>query len=233
MSESENTQIETITPEQQERDIRDRVDNVVDQVSKFYDKYQDTRKQVKTQLEEIVDIGIKRYGMKPSRLRDIIDTSFAEKHISLSYLRKLLPDFLKMTSRTNKRYLEGPKSEESDEDEDDDDDTNITDITDQKQTGILGEVKEIPRKVADYIDKQKQEIKTLRGRVKTLRTTREEREDDPRLEIFTARAIVEVHGSQIPIVSTIDPRKQMIVTIETDETAMKRLIQSNMKAKKK
>jgi hypothetical protein len=87
-----------------EEDIRKRIEIVVDSVQKFKSAYVETRKTVKEQLEDIVYLGINEYMMEQKDLRDLIDEVFAARGVSLSWLRRLLPDVLKDTSKVRLDY---------------------------------------------------------------------------------------------------------------------------------
>jgi hypothetical protein len=94
-NEEEKAEVDTMNPDE---DIRKRIAEIADIIQKFRCIYEETRQTVKEQVIMIVDLGIKKYGMKPIDLRDLIIEVFEERNVSLRYLRKLLPDVLKNVS---------------------------------------------------------------------------------------------------------------------------------------
>lgn len=236
------TSIEVMTPENQANDIKWRIAKVADQVGEFYNGYLAVRKSIKSQLEEIVHLGINTYKMQQIQLRDMIDETFAEKHVSLSYLRKLLPDVLKMTARTNKRYLEGAQQEEKDDELEDDGTSPIykgslttSGSTTNGSTGTstvtvpkddYSDLVDAPpaKRITvseDVVRHYKEEIKKLKLQLQTLQ--------DQLGEIFTAKAIVDIRGNQIPILITVDPRKQEVKSVEADEATIRKIAQTQVR----
>lgn len=63
------------------------------------------RKSVKEQIKDIIDLGLKR-KMGETELRKMIDEIFLYHGIHPSWLRKLLPEALKDTSKTRISYLQ-------------------------------------------------------------------------------------------------------------------------------
>lgn len=64
------------------------------------------RKTVKTQLDEILDLGLNKYRMQTTDLRDLAYKIFKYYGISDSWFRKLLPEELKNTTKTRLSYLQ-------------------------------------------------------------------------------------------------------------------------------
>jgi polyhydroxyalkanoate synthesis regulator phasin len=65
----------------------------------------EARKSVRIQLREIVDLGLNKYKMRKTELRNLVEEIFRYHGISESWIRKLLPEGLKYTSRTRLSYL--------------------------------------------------------------------------------------------------------------------------------
>jgi len=61
---------------------------------------------VRTQLREIVDLGLNKYQMQKTEVRKLVEEIFRYHAISESWLRKLLPEGLKDTSKTRISYLQ-------------------------------------------------------------------------------------------------------------------------------
>ena len=65
-----------------------------------------TRKKVKEQFEEILDLGLNKYKMDKTDLRKLVANIFLIHGVSESWLRKLLPVELKDTTKTRISYLQ-------------------------------------------------------------------------------------------------------------------------------
>ena len=69
------------------------------------------RKSVRDQLQEILDLGLNTYKMQKTELRKLTEEIFLYHGISESWLRKLLPEGLKDTSKTRISYLQKQEME--------------------------------------------------------------------------------------------------------------------------
>jgi hypothetical protein len=69
------------------------------------------QKSVREQLQTILDLGLNSYKMQKTDLRELIEGIFLYHGISGSWLRKLLPEGLKDTSKTRLSYLQRQKIE--------------------------------------------------------------------------------------------------------------------------
>jgi hypothetical protein len=206
-----------------EEDIRKRIEIVVDSVQKFKSAYVETRKTVKEQLEDIVYLGINEYMMEQKDLRDLIDEVFAARGVSLSWLRRLLPDVLKDTSKVRLDYKHKRESKQREQ---------LT-VLSQKQgpaseniKGANTEVAEQPlsptemhsttiyeetdtrmseydvRVIKEELRKAGEQIKSLQQRVKNLEAP------------FIANANLILKKKDIPVVAEIDPLHKEIISIE-------------------
>lgn len=207
--EGENTKVDINI--KHDEDIRKRIEVVAESVRKFQSVYVETRKTVKEQLEEIVDLGINQYRMKQAHLRDLIDEVFSEQHVHPSYLRKLLPDILKNTSKGRLDYKQKRELAQQREQQ-----------LRLKEQGIKPEGDNIK---GDISENSAKEVLTTTAEFETIALNEELRrahEEIKRLqdkvqkleEPFTARAILELRGKDVPIVATVDPLNRNISSVE-------------------
>ena len=202
---------EILTPEE---DIRKRIQIVVDGVQKFEIVYLETRKTIKEQLEDIVNLGINEYKMEQKDLRDLIYEVFEERPVSFSYLRKLLPDVLKDTSKIRLDYKHKRELKQREQHT----------VLSQKQEpagenvkGTNTEVAEEPLSPTEMhsttiyeetatreeeLRKAREQIKSLQQRVKS--------QEEP----FIAKANLILNKEDIPVVAEIDPLHKEIISIE-------------------
>jgi hypothetical protein len=73
-------------------------------IRNWHDETLKARKSVKEQLEEILDLGLNKYKMQVTELRELVEKIFLYHGISESWLRKLLPVKLKDISKTRISY---------------------------------------------------------------------------------------------------------------------------------
>jgi hypothetical protein len=91
-----NREIKTI--EKNEEEIKKKIEIVVDIFQEYSIKYEETRKTVKQHISDIITLA-KKNEIKLDRIRDLIETAFEERSVSPRYIRRLLPDLLKDSSR--------------------------------------------------------------------------------------------------------------------------------------
>jgi hypothetical protein len=80
-------------------------------IRNWHDETMKARKSVRDQLREILDLGLNTYKMQKTELRKVIEEIFLYHEISESWLRKLLPEGLKDTSKTRISYLQRQEME--------------------------------------------------------------------------------------------------------------------------
>lgn len=75
-------------------------------------KTKEARESVRKQLRDILDLGLNKRKMEKTELRELINEIFEYHGIHQSWLRKLLPEGLKDSSKTRLSYLQKQKMEE-------------------------------------------------------------------------------------------------------------------------
>lgn len=196
---------DSVSPEE---DIRQRTEVVVDTVEKVQRIYLETRKTIKEQLEEIRDLGINRYGMEPTHLRHLIDEVFKERHVNSSYVRKLLPDMLKDSSRIPLSHKQRQELKQQQEQQ-------VLLLQREKimteanvqRTTLNEEIATISQESGERTEKEAlrracEEIERLHDEVQKLR------------QPFNARALLTIRGIPTPMVIRIDPINKKIISIK-------------------
>lgn len=213
--EEEKVKIDRVNPEE---DIRKRIEVVVDTVQEFSSGYEKTRKTIKEQLGDIVTLGINKYGMKREHVRDLIDRAFEERRVDLRYLRKLLPDMLKDTSKTPLSHIHRQQLKQQ-----------------QEQQTFHLQKQETPPEVAN-INVVSTEVGAEALPLSDMQITETEdsytmaQESDTRAleeelrmahaeikrlqKTFPANAFLKFRGKLIPIVATIDPSRKVIISVK-------------------
>jgi hypothetical protein len=109
---------EITDPEIEEEDLMNPKDElkkkivaVASTIRNWYDETRKARKSVREQLQEVVDLGLNKYKMQKPELRELTEEIFRYHGISESWLRKLLPEGLKDTSKTRISYLQKQEME--------------------------------------------------------------------------------------------------------------------------
>ena len=103
---------ETIDPEIEEDlmnpkdELKKKIVALANTMREWNDKTKETRESVRKQLQVIIDLGLNKRKMEKSELRNLINEIFEYYGIHQSWLRKLLPDVLKDTSKTRISYLQ-------------------------------------------------------------------------------------------------------------------------------
>jgi hypothetical protein len=206
---------EILTPEE---DIRKRITKVVDTVKEFSSEYEKIRTKVKDQLLEMIDLGINQYEMEPKYLRDLIDEAFAERGVSLRYLRKLLPDILKDTSKIPLSHIQRQQLKQQQEgqtsqfqkQEITSEAANINAASTEVRAEALSPTDMHTNTTEDSCT-MSQESETVSSKEELTRAY----EEINRLgEPFTAKTFLKRRGYLIPIVATIDPLKKVIISIQ-------------------
>jgi uncharacterized coiled-coil DUF342 family protein len=108
-----------IDPEEEEEDLMDPKDELKKKIvalanimREWNEKTKEARESVRKQLRDILDLGLNQRKMEKTELRDLINEIFEYHGIHQSWLRKLLPEVLKDTSKTRLSYLQKQKIEE-------------------------------------------------------------------------------------------------------------------------
>jgi hypothetical protein len=87
------------------RTLQKKIDELANGIIGLYGIYRDRKKTIKQQLQEIRQLAAD-LNIDDMQLRDMISESFTTIGVSPSWLRKLLPGYLKSTKHTRKDYLE-------------------------------------------------------------------------------------------------------------------------------
>ena len=85
--------------------LQQKIDEFANGIVGLYGIYRDRKKTIKQQLQEIRQLAAD-LNIDDMQLRDMISESFTTIGVSQSWLRKLLPGYLKSTKHTRKDYLE-------------------------------------------------------------------------------------------------------------------------------
>ena len=86
--------------------LKKKIVNLACTIRKWNEETVQVRKSVREQLQEILDLGLNKYKMQKDELRKLVEQIFLYHGISESWLRKLLPEGLKDTSKTRISYLQ-------------------------------------------------------------------------------------------------------------------------------
>ena len=81
-------------------ELKKKIVTLADTIRKWNAETVEARKSVRTQLKEIADLGLNKYKMQKTDLRDLVVEIFRYHGVSESWIRKLLPEGLKYTSKT-------------------------------------------------------------------------------------------------------------------------------------
>jgi hypothetical protein len=85
-------------------ELRKRIVTLADTIMKWKYVTVKASKSVRTQLMEIVDIGSNKYNMQTTDLRNLVYEIFRFRGVSDSWIRRLMPEGLKYTSKTRISY---------------------------------------------------------------------------------------------------------------------------------
>lgn len=92
-------------------ELKKKIVAVASTIRNWHDETLKARKSVRDQLQEILDLGLNIYKMQKTELRKLTEEIFLYHGISESWLRKLLPEGLKDTSKTRISYLQKQEME--------------------------------------------------------------------------------------------------------------------------
>lgn len=87
-------------------ELKKRIVNLACTIRKWNEETVQVRKSVREKLQEILDLGLNKYKMQKTELRKLVEQIFLYHGVSESWLRKLLPEGLKDTSKTRISYLQ-------------------------------------------------------------------------------------------------------------------------------
>jgi len=87
-----------------EADIQRRADQLADSIYKFVNRLSEGKRKIKEQFQEILDIGT-RAQVPKDRLGNLLRDAFHRKGVSDSYIRRIMPPELRVSSHANVRYL--------------------------------------------------------------------------------------------------------------------------------
>ena len=99
-----NSEIEDLMNPKDE--LKKKIVTLASTIRKWNAETVETRKSVRTQLKDILDLGLNKYKMQKTEVRKLVEEIFLYHGISESWLRKLLPEGLKDTSKTRLSYLQ-------------------------------------------------------------------------------------------------------------------------------
>jgi hypothetical protein len=102
-----NSEIEDLMDPKDE--VKKKIVTLASTIRKWNADTLETRKSVRTQLKDILDLGLNKYKMQKIEVRKLVEEIFLYHGISESWLRKLLPEGLKDTSKTRLSYLQKQK----------------------------------------------------------------------------------------------------------------------------
>ncbi len=199
----------------------------MDAVKDFGNMYEKTRATVKKELEEIVNLGINKYEMEPKHFRDLIIGAFEERSVSLRYLRRLLPDVLKYTSRTPLTTIQRQQLKQQQQEqqalqlrkqETRPEVTNINaESTETSVEALLPIVMQTTATEDSYTMAEEPDTRTLEEELRMAHAEIKRLEDmlQDVGKTFTKNAFLKRKGYLIPIIVTIDPLKKAIVSVQT------------------
>lgn len=107
--ESESVIEDLINPKDE---LKQKIVTVAVTIREWNNEYRRVRKTIKKQFEEILNLGL-NYKMQKTELRKLTEEIFRFHGISDSWLRKLLPEELKDTSKTRLSYLQRQEIEKN------------------------------------------------------------------------------------------------------------------------
>lgn len=87
-------------------ELKKKIVSLASTIRKWNEETVEARKTVRMQLKEILDLGLNKYKMQKTELRNLVDKIFRYHSVSESWIRKLLPEGLKYTSKTRLSYLQ-------------------------------------------------------------------------------------------------------------------------------
>jgi uncharacterized phage infection (PIP) family protein YhgE len=93
-------------------ELKKKIVTLAGTMREWNEKTKEARESVRKQLRDILDFGLNQRKMEKTELRNLINEIFEYHGISESWLRKLLPEGLKDTSKTRLSYLQKQEIEE-------------------------------------------------------------------------------------------------------------------------
>ena len=93
-------------------ELKKKIVTLAGTMREWNEKTKEARESVRKQLKDILDFGLNQRKMEKTELRNLINEIFEYHGISESWLRKLLPEGLKDTSKTPLSYLQKQEIEE-------------------------------------------------------------------------------------------------------------------------
>jgi hypothetical protein len=221
-------------------ELKKKIVTLADTIRKWNAETVKARKSVRTQLKEIADLGLNKYKMQKTDLRDLVVEIFRYHGISESWIRKLLPEGLKYTSKTRISYLQRQEIEkerqrllqkqasQSSQQESDQGSTQILlDSQDRLETGEYitadtvsktHQLQELEESASD--DDTRNDSKTTQNKLFEANQNIERlREDVRRLsERFDATAYLQTAEQDIPLIAQVDPVKKAIISIRLEDS---------------
>jgi len=177
---------------------------------------QSAKKKARQLLIEIREISDK-LEIPHDKVRNIVKNTLMEKGVSESWIRKILPHELKLTNRTNKRYLDKTtgslKSSVSSEEDDEDDET---------ETGQTIDITPDQKNIKDrIIADQKSEILKLLAKLDEYKQ-KEKQASKEGNDIITDTFIMKLRGHDIPVQFTFDIKNRKMLDMQVNDEKIKK-----------
>jgi hypothetical protein len=201
-------------------------------IRQWNEQTKEARKSVREQLKDIIDLGLKRKMSEPE-LRKLINEIFLYHGIHPSWLRKLLPEALKDTSKTRISYLQRQEIEKEQQ-------RLLQQISESKQalnprasssvslepSREFGSGEYTPTNYA-VMKSERPDENTSMGENKMIanrsnETSKKIQELETQVqqlsELFIARANLQTPAQDLPLIAQIDPVKKLITSIQVDKS---------------
>ena len=227
-------------------ELRKKIVDLAGTIRKWNEETVNVRKSVRDHLKAITDLGLNKYKMQKTELRKLTEEIFRYHGISRSWLRKLLPEGLKDTSKTRLSYLQRQEIEKERqrllqqralESQQESARENIL-SNESTMESVLYKPTKLELNQPSLVDKQGLEMQnawnidhkansseseesfTIQNKLDEAnkRIDRLEKEVQLLTKPFTANAYLQVADQDIPLVARIDPIKKVILSIQIDKS---------------
>ena len=219
-------------------ELKKKIVTLADTIRKWNAETVEARKSVRTQLKEIADLGLNKYKMQKAELRNLVVEIFRYHGVSESWIRKLLPEGLKYTSKTRISYLQRQEIEKerqrlllkqasqlSQQESDQGSSSIPSDSQDRLETEeyitadtVSYQLQELEESASH--DDIRNDFKTTHNKLFEANQNIERlREDVLRLsERFDATAYLQTAEQDIPLIVQVDPVKKAIISIRLEDS---------------
>jgi hypothetical protein len=206
-------------------ELKKKIVNLAGTIRKWNEETVNVRKSVREQLKAITELGLNKYKMQRTELRKLTEEIFRYHGISESWLRKLLPEELKDTSKTRLSYLQKQEIEKERQ----------RLVQQYPELRERSEMKERPLPVVESTTDQSsisQELQSQEYESFQLpshqtsvlaqdnnkdKIEKLEKEVHRLSEAFVAKAYLQIMDRAIPLIVQVDPVKKVITSIQFDE----------------